>query len=209
METRLWKEGKPYPVHENWEIWLEDVLCADDADIFEATKFPALPEVLFAYVQDAVWRDELHPLPLLERICDANGGKTTKAGKSKLMEFIYRGYHELAGTYNIFEDTAANLRARFLDFYSRIVSLVRFCQKAGAQPTKLNEQRVLILTQFAAHTAECLRVICYTVFGVGTENLPPPESADGMADVLATLEDSLKTEAENFRASRARKSRKG
>ena len=204
METRLWKEGLEYPIHENWEAWLEDVLCSDDTDIFESTKFPVLPEVLYAYVQDALWRGEQQPLPLLNRLCEANGGKTVKAFRSELLEFLSQVYGALEDSYNIFADTAAGKRSRFLDYYTRIVSLARFCQAAGAEPVKLNDQFVLILTQLAEHVSDCLRVLCYSLRGFAPDGLPPDDSIEGMDDILSSLEDSLKIAAENYRSSKKR-----
>ena len=199
METRLWKGGVDFPVHEDWDAWLEDVFCAEEPDIFYMTKFPVLPEVLYAYIKDSLWRGEDSPLPLVERLCKANGGKTAKACLEAMETFAARGYRALSPAYNVFEDIAANLRAGLLDFYSRIVSLARFCQAAGAAPANLNTQHILVLTQLSAHIVDSLHAICYDVRGAEAEEMPPAESLSGMNELLSEIEVSLRSEAENYR----------
>lgn len=203
METRLWKEGQDFPVYEDWQSWLEDVLCDGETGVFDATRFPAPLEVIYAYMRDALWRKEDDPAQLVERLCKINGGKTTKACRAELERLVSQGYYSLSQEYNVFEDITAGLRSGFLDFYSRIVSLARFCQAAGATPEDLNTQHMLVLTQFSEHVADSLRAICYSEGAIDAEKLPPADSLSAMSEFFADLEVSLKSEAENCRNSRA------
>lgn len=204
METRLWKGGVNFPVAKDWEAWLEIVLCGDESNIFRITGFPAEHEVIHSYIRDAFWRKEEDCSALVERLRKANGGKTEGKRLEALNELLSQVYYLVNGMYNVFDDIAAKLRSRFLDFHLRIVSLARFCQSAQAEPESLNTQAVIMLTQLASHVVFFLSSIARVVAGDEMPEMPPPESLAGMDEALSELELTLKSEAENFRSSRKR-----
>ncbi len=197
-ETRLWQKGLPFPVPGNWNQWLQGTTGINNTRLFHQTGIPVCPEILNAYILDALYRQEKTPDALVSRIEKLATCNPREFPKQQIIQHIVSSeFYAQKNIYNWFADRfSAKYRGRLINLFSRIITFVHSIQKSGISPKDIPDQDVIMMGQLTSHVVTCLESFYHNP---QDSEMIPEESMEGMEDTFDELEISIKNVAGDVR----------